>query len=288
MKRVMLFAMIAALVIGFCLPTGVVAKEWKKVRIATEGAYPPWNSTDADGNLFGFDIDVAKEACRRANLECEIIPQAWKGIIPGLTAGKYDMIVAGMMATTKRLKVIDFAGPYAKTPGSFATLKSSPLAGFKSALDGVTLNDITAEEQGVIDALKKQLKGKVIGVQTTTTHSNFLDTYFKDVAKIQKYGSQENVLLDLKTGRIDAAEGSLSVWVPAMKKDAGKDVVLFGPAWTGDIFGLGNGFGLRKADQDLKDLMNKALAEMRADGTIQKLAIQWFGFDNSPKDNTMF
>ncbi len=164
------------------------------MRVATEGAYPPWNATDADGKLYGFDIDVINEVCRRMNLECEIIAQAWKGIIPGiLTGGKYDLIIAGMQATEKRLKVIDFAGPYAKTPGSFATLKSSPLAGFKSAEAGVTLNDITASEQGVIDALRALLKGKVIGVQTTTTHSNFLDTYFKDVAKIQKYESQENV-----------------------------------------------------------------------------------------------
>lgn len=288
MKKVMLFGLITALAIGLCLPTGVVAKEWKKVRVATEGAYPPWNATDANGNLFGFDIDVAKEVCRRTNLECEIIAQNWKGIIPGLTAGKYDLIMAGMQATEKRLKVIDFAGPYAKTPGSFATLKSSPLAGFNSALESVTLNDITAEEQAIIDALREKLKGKVIGVQTSTTHSNFLDTYFKGVAKIQKYESQENVLLDLKTGRIDAAEGSLSVWVPAMKKEANADVALFGPSWTGDIFGLGNGAGLRKGDQDLKSMINKGLAEMRADGTIQKLAVKWFGFDNSPKDNTSF
>jgi octopine/nopaline transport system substrate-binding protein len=288
MKKVMLFGLIAALTIGLCLPAGVVAKEWKKVRVATEGAYPPWNATDADGKLYGFDIDVINEVCRRMNLECEIIAQAWKGIIPGLTGGKYDLIIAGMQATEKRLKVIDFAGPYAKTPGSFATLKSSPLAGFKSAEAGVTLNDITASEQGVIDALRALLKGKVIGVQTTTTHSNFLDTYFKDVAKIQKYESQENVLLDLKTGRIDAAEASLSVWIPVMKKEAGADVALFGPAWTGDIFGLGNGVGVRKEDQDLKAIISKGLAEMKADGTIKKLAVKWFGFDNSPKDDTIF
>ncbi|BBO72523.1 nopaline-binding periplasmic protein [Desulfosarcina alkanivorans] len=288
MKKVMLFGLIATLTVGFCLPTGVVAKEWKNVRVATEGAYPPWNATDADGKLYGFDIDVIEEVCRRMNLECEIIPQAWKGIIPGLTAGKYDLIIAGMQATAKRLKVIDFAGPYAKTPGSFATLKSSPLAGFKSAEEGVTLNDITASEQEVIDALRSLLKGKVIGVQTTTTHSNFLDTYFKDVARIQKYESQENVLLDLKAGRIDAAEASLSVWIPAMKKETGADVTLFGPAWTGDIFGLGNGVGLRKEDQDLKAIISKGLAEMKADGTIQKLALKWFGFDNSPKDDTIF
>jgi len=288
MKKVTLFGLIAVLALSFCLSTGVVAKEWKKVRVATEGAYPPWNATDADGKIYGFDIDVINEVCRRMNLECEIIAQAWKGIIPGLTGGKYDLIIAGMQATSKRLKVIDFAGPYAKTPGSFATLKSSALAGFKSAEEGVTLNDITASEQSVIEALRELLKGKVIGVQTTTTHSNFLDTYFKDVATIQKYETQENVLLDLNAGRIDAAEGSLSVWIPVMKKDQGANLALFGPAWTGDIFGLGNGVGVRKEDQDLKAIINEGLAQMRADGSLQKLAIKWFGFDNSPKDNSMF
>jgi len=264
-------------------PASVVAKDWKKVRVATEGAYPPWNATDTNGKLYGFDIDVINEVCRRKNLECDIIPQAWKGIIPGLTAGKYDCIIAGMQATPKRLKVVDFAGPYAKTPGSFSTLKSSPLASFKSAVGDVTLNDITAQEQSVIDALRKSLKGKVIGVQTTTTHSNFLDTFFKDVATIRKYDSQENVLLDLNTGRIDAAEASLSYWVPIMKKDQGENLALFGPAWTGDIFGLGNGVAIRKQDPELKAIISEGLSQMKADGTIQRLALKWFGFDNSPK-----
>ena len=180
-------------------------------------------------------------------------------------------------------EVIDFAGPYAKTPGSFATLKSSPLAKFKSSPDRVTLNEISADEQSAIDQLHKLLKGKIIGVQTTTTHSNFLDTYFKKIATIRKYDSQENVLLDLTAGRIDAAEGSLSYWVPIMKKDQGKDLALFGPTWTGDIFGLGNGIGVRKEDPELKAIFNKALKSLREDGTLQKLALKWFGFDNSPK-----
>jgi octopine/nopaline transport system substrate-binding protein len=283
-----LFGLIFILSVFFSFPGNVFAKDWKEVRVATEGAYPPWNATSADGKLYGFDIDVINEVCSRMNLECEIIAQAWKGIIPGLTAGKYDLIIAGMQATPKRLEVIDFAGPYAKTPGSFATLKSSPLASFKGAVDSVTLNDITAPEQSTIDAMRKLLKGQIIGVQTTTTHSNFLDTYFKDVATIRKYDSQENVLLDLNTGRIDAAEGSLSYWVPIMKKEQGKNLALFGPAWTGDIFGLGNGVGVRKQDQDLKAIVNEALAQMRADGTLKELAIKWFGFDNSPKGGGSF
>jgi len=288
MKKLIFLGFIVSLVVLIGFTSGATAKEWKKVRVATEGAYPPWNATDASGKLFGFDIDVINEVCGRMNLECEIVAQAWKGIIPGLTAGKYDLIIAGMQATKKRLKVIDFAGPYAKTPGSFATIKSSPLLQFKGAVDAVTLNDITSEDQSVLDGIRKLLKGKVIGVQTTTTHSNFLDTFFKDVATIRKYDSQQNVLLDLNTGRIDAAEGSLSYWVPVMKKDAGKNVALFGPSWTGDIFGLGNGVGVRKEDQDLKAIINKGIAQIRQDGTLQKLAVKWFGFDNSPKGGVSF
>jgi octopine/nopaline transport system substrate-binding protein len=288
MKKVMLFGLVIILAVCIAAPASVVAKDWKKVRVATEGAYPPWNATDTNGKLYGFDIDVINEVCRRKNLDCEIVPQAWKGIIPGLTAGKYDCIIAGMQATHKRLKVVDFAGPYAKTPGSFATLKSSPLTSFKGSVGDVTLNDITPPEQSVIDALRKLLKGKVIGVQTTTTHSNFMDTFFKDVLTVRKYDSQENVLLDLNTGRIDAAEASLSYWVPIMKKEQGANLALFGPAWTGDIFGLGNGVAVRKQDQDLKAIISEGLSQMRADGTIQKLALKWFGFDNSPKGSGSF
>jgi octopine/nopaline transport system substrate-binding protein len=283
MKRLVVTSIVAIVVMILGFSGLSTAKEWKKVRVATEGAYPPWNATDASGKLYGFDMDVINEVCKRSGLECEITAHAWKGIIPGLTAGKYDCIIAGMQATHKRMKVIDFAGPYAKTPGSFATLKSNPLTEFKSSPDRVTLNEISADEQNVIDQLRKLLKGKIIGVQTTTTHSNFLDTYFKKVATIRKYDSQENVLLDLTAGRIDAAEASLSYWVPIMKKEQGKDLKLFGPAWTGDIFGLGNGIGIRKEDQELKAIFNKAIKSIREDGTLQKLALKWFGFDNSPK-----
>ena len=188
-----------------------------------------------------------------------------------------------MQITAKRLEVIDFAGPYAKTPGSFAALKKSPLVQYKSPIELVTLNEISEDEQKVIDTMRDLLKGKVIGVQTTTIHSDFLDTYFKTIAEIRKYDTQENVLLDLTAGRIDAAEASLSYWIPIMAKDQGKDIALFGPAWVGDIFGLGNGIGVRKEDQELKALFNKGIKEIAEDGTLQKLAVKWFGFDNSPK-----
>jgi len=274
---------ISAVVAAVALSGVAQAKEWKKVRVATEGAYAPWNATDPSGKLVGFDIDLINEICKRQKLDCEITAQAWKGIIPGLTAGKYDCIIAGMQATHKRKKVIDFAAPYAKTPGSLLTLKSSPLAGYKGTLDVVTLNELDAKEKAELAALKKALKGKIIGVQTSTTHSSFLDTFLKDTVTIRKYDTQENVVLDLKSGRIDAVQGSLAVWVPLMKKENGKDLATFGPAWTGDIFGLGNGIGVRKEDQDLRKILQAGIDSVQADGTLRKLALQWFGFDNSPK-----
>ena len=146
MKRVLLSSVVVVMVMILVFAGLSAAKEWKKVRVATEGAYPPWNATDPAGKLYGFDLDVIDEVCKRSGLDCEISAHAWKGIIPGLTAGKYDCIIAGMQTTHKRLKVIDFAGPYAKTPGSFATIKSSPLANYKSSPDRVTLNEISTEE----------------------------------------------------------------------------------------------------------------------------------------------
>ena len=125
-----------------------------------------------------------------------------------------------------------------------------------------------------MDELLKLLDGKVIGVQTTTTHSNFLDQYFSKVATIRKYDSQENVLLDLKAGQAFVAEVNGGI-----VGSAGGH----GPAWTGDIFGLGNGIGVRKQDPELKAIFDKALKSLREDGTLQTLAVKWFGFDNSPK-----
>ena len=261
--------------------TPAFAKDWTKVRVASEGAYPPWNSIDASGKLVGFDIDVMNEVCARVKLECTMQAQEWKTIIPSLNAGKYDAIIAGMMITEKRLKAIDFAGPYAKTPSTLALAKGSPLAGYKSKLERVDLTEITPEEQAEIDSFRELLKGKTVGVQTSTTHAAFLDKYVgKGDITIRRYDTQENLDMDLQAGRIDAAEASLSVWYPRMQ-DAPDKYVLVGPLWSGDVLGMGNGIGVRKDDTELKELFNKGLDSAIEDGTIKKLALKWFGFDNS-------
>jgi len=259
------------------------AHQWDKIRIATEGAYAPWNFTDSSGKLVGFELDLAEDLCRRMNAECEIVPQAWDGIIPALQAGKYDAIMAGMSITEKRKKVITFSRSYAATPATFVVLNDSPSADFTVKEATLTLDDVSGAEKATIDAVVDEFKGKTIGVQTATTHENFLREHLGDEVDIRTYDTQENLDLDLEAGRVDAALASMSYWVPLLESDKGKDMKMVGPHMTGGPFGAGVGVGIRQKDEHLAEHFTEAINEAIADGTVSKLAVQWFGFDASAK-----
>jgi len=257
------------------------AKDWKKIKVATEGAYAPWNFTNAAGKLEGFEIDLANDLCKRIKAPREIETQDWDVIIPALQAGKYDVIIAGMSITAKRREVINFSIPYASTPAALAVLKTSPLA--KIPVDkNYDLDKNKADAEKQIEALKVALKGKPLGAQVSTTHLNFLETYFKDVADVRSYKTTEQHDLDITAGRIEGAYASIGYWKPLMGKPEGKDLVVVGPTFTGGVFGAGVGAGIRKADDDLRKKFDEAIAAAAADGTIKKLAVQWFGFDITP------
>src|SRR4028118_928385 len=117
--------------LGTALAAGGAAaqgKKWETVKIATEGAYAPWNLTGGGGKLEGFEIDLANDLCNRMKVRCEIIAQDWDGIIPALQAKKYDAIMAGMSITDERKKVIEFSTSYANSPNGLLVAKNSPLA----------------------------------------------------------------------------------------------------------------------------------------------------------------
>ena len=103
-----------------------------KVRIATEGAYPPWNSKSPDGKLIGFEVDLANVLCANMKHDCTIVEQDWDGMIPALTMRKYDAIMAGMSITDERKKVITFSQGYADEVASFAVMKGSSLESLKT------------------------------------------------------------------------------------------------------------------------------------------------------------
>ena len=235
-------AAITALAMVIGLATGqAVAKDWTTVRIATEGAYPPWNSTDSSGQLIGFEIDLANDLCSRMQVECEIVAQDWEGIIPALTAGKYDVIMAGMSITDERKQVISFTESYAGTPAYFAVVEGSDLASFEQTLESADLDEVDSGEQAAIDDLKSLLDGKTVGVQVATTHANFLEEYLGDAVEIRAYDTQENLDLDLQAGRVDAALAAASYWFPLMETEKGADFVLIGPGLDGRPVRLGRG-----------------------------------------------
>jgi octopine/nopaline transport system substrate-binding protein len=268
----------------FVLVIQGMAGDWQKIKIATEGAYPPWNDTNASGNLVGFEIELAQDLCARMNAACKIIPQKWRGIIKGLNAGKYDAIMAAMSITEDRKKLVKFSRNYAGTPNVFVVRKDHPLANFRSDLKQLTIDDISPAEQAALDAIFKAFKGKIIGVQVATTHAKFADQYMGDLAEIRIYDFQHTIDLDLYQGRLDAVIGDFSYWQPLIQTEQGKDYKIVGPHMTGGPFGGGVGVAVRKKDQDLADLFSRAIEEAIKDGTIKKMAVKWFGYDASAQE----
>lgn len=273
-----------ALATGLLIAGSAAAQDWSTIRIATEGAYAPWNFTTSDGQLAGFEIDLAEDLCARMEAECEIIQQAWDGIIPALQAGRYDAIMAGMSITDARKEVISFSRAYVVTPGRFVVTRDSPFADFATDLEYIQMDDVDDAEQAAIDAVVETFRGNVIGVQTATTHENFLRQYLGADAEIRSYDTQENLDLDLQAGRIDAALASMGYWVPLLESDAGQDLVMVGPAFAGGPFGAGVGVGIRQADTALAEKFDAAITAALEDGTISALAEQWFGFDSAARD----
>jgi octopine/nopaline transport system substrate-binding protein len=271
---------VAALVL-LAVPAG--AKDWKKVVIATEGAYAPYNMHAPDGKLIGFEIDLGNDLCARAKITCEFIATDWDSVIPGLNAGKYDAIMDGMSITAKRLDVINFSRPYTQSPTTFAVPKSSPLAHMVDTGKRVSLDDKAATDAVMAD-LRTALKGKVIGVQVATIQADMLNTYLKGAVEIRTYKTTEEHDLDLTAGRIDAALASTSYFISTLGKPGGDQLTLAGPLITGGLLGKGTGIGLRKSDPELKVIFDKALTAALADGTVKQLSIKWFKTDISPAD----
>ena len=249
------------------------------IKIGTEGAYPPWNSKDAAGNLIGFEVELANELCKIMRHNCTIVEQDWDGMIPALVSRKFDAIMAGMSITDERKKTINFSQGYADEVASLAVMKGSKNAGLKT-LSSINLASISAEEQETLDVLVKAFKGKTIGVQTATIHQNFLDSGLMGKIKVRTYKTQDEVNLDLTAGRIDAALAAAVAFTDYAEK-SGKEVVLTGPTFAGGDFGNGVGVGIRKGDSKLINDFNAAIDKARDDGIISRLAIKHFGFDAS-------
>ncbi len=267
------------------LSTSVLAD---KIKIGTEGAYPPWNAKDESGKLIGFEIELANFLCMYMKHECTIVEQDWDGMIPALVMRKFDAIMAGMSITDERMKTINFSQGYADEVASLAVMKGSSLEGMDTP-KAINLSTGGSAASNALETLTAALTGKTIGVQTATIHQNFLESGDVGKVNIRTYKTQDEVNLDLAAGRIDAALAAAVAFTDYAEK-SGKPVVLVGPTFAGGAFGNGVGVGIRKGDNSsaqgkkdaklLKDF-NKAIDTARKQGKISELAIKWFGFDAS-------
>ena len=260
-----------------------------KIKIGTEGAYPPWNSKDASGKLIGFEVELAYALCRYIGRQCEVVEQDWDGMIPALQMRKFDAIMAGMSITDERKKVITFSQGYADEVASLAVMKGSDLEGMDTP-EGVNLSLGGSSVKKALKTITGALAGKTVCTQTATIHQNFLESGDVGKVNVRTYKTQDEVNLDLASGRCDAALAAAVAFTDYAEK-SGKPVVLVGPTFSGGAFGNGVGVGLRQASQlggtlgardaELLKAFNKAIDQARKDGVISRLAIKHFGFDAS-------
>jgi arginine/ornithine transport system substrate-binding protein len=248
-----------AAAVGLVALAGVAeAKDWTKVRIGVEGAYPPFSLVGPDGQLQGFDIDIAKALCEQMKVECTLVQQDWDGIIPALLARKYDAIIASMSITEERKQKVDFTNKYYDTPARFVARKGAN-----------------------IQISKEGLAGKKVGVQRATIHDKYVTDNFGDTVEVVRYGTADEVDLDLVAGRIDLRlDDAVAISEGLLKTDKGKDFEFVGPPMNDDRwFGEGVGIALRKGDTELKEMFNKAIDGIRANGIYDKIAKKYFDFD---------
>lgn len=245
--------------LSFLICTGVAqAKDWKKIRVAIEGAYPPFSQVSPEGKLIGFDVDIAVALCEAIGAEPVLVAQDWDGMIPGLLARKYDTIIASMSITDERLKKVDFTKKYYQTPAKFMVKK------------------------GIIPQFSMEaLKGKVIGVQRETVHDKYLTDIYGKAVEIKRYGSLDEAYLDVEAGRIDIVMAdSVALMEGFLDKEKGKDYEFVGPDMVDPkFFGPGIGAAVRKQDGELKQKLNDAIDTIRANGTYEKIQNKYFNFN---------
>jgi polar amino acid transport system substrate-binding protein len=215
------------------------------VRMGTEGAYPPYNFINDAGQVDGFERELGDELCARAELTCEWVTNEWDSIIPNLTSGNYDTIIAGMSITDERDAVIDFTQDY-----------YPPTASRYMALS----DDV-------------DLMG-VIAAQTNTIQSGYVA---ETGATLLEFATPDETIAAVRNGEADAVFADADFLLP-MAQESGGDLKLVGDPVP---LGGGVGMGLRETDTELRDKFDAAITSMKEDGTLNELLKKWFGEDTT-------
>ncbi len=238
MKSIILATTALGLFAGIALADGHA----KTIRMGTEGAYPPYNFLDDNGEVAGFEREVGDELCARAELTCEWVTNEWDSIIPNLTSGNYDTIIAGMSITDERDEVIDFTQNYIPPEASRYVALSEDA-------------DLTG----------------VIASQTSTIQAGYIA---ESAATLLEFATADELIAAVKSGEADAVFFQGSFLEPIVANDP--ELV-----WVGEPVALGGGvgMGLRESDTELKEKFNVAITSMKEDGSLNAALKKWFGDD---------
>ena len=221
-----------------------------KIVIGLDDNFPPMGFRDDSGQLVGFDIDLAQAVCDKLGYKMEVKNLGFDALIPALRSGQIDMIASGMDATPERQKQVSFTEPYFQDGYSVVVRK-----------DNTNINGFD------------DLKGRTVGSQVGTKG---VDLATEAGATVKQYDANSQGWMELQSGTCDAVVINTSVALYYMKEGGDKDLKIVGDAKKADA---GIAMAVSKDKPELLEKVNKALADLKADGTYAKLYKKWFGVD---------
>jgi len=217
------------------------------ISFAGSGGYPPFNYLTEEGDVAGFDVDVAQEIANRLGKELNYVTTSWDGIVEGLRAKRYDGILGSMGITAERQKVVDFSLPY---------YYSGP--------------QLIARKDGSIQTLEDLKSSHTLGLVTGTT---FEQDAMKLGTKVKLYEDDNQTLIELLNGRIDGVLTDRIVGLNAIAAlDEGDTLTLVGSVLRSEVMAI----AFHKDNTALKDQVNEILSSMFADGTMRAISEKWF------------
>ncbi|MBB2999853.1 MULTISPECIES: ABC transporter substrate-binding protein [Paraburkholderia] len=232
------------------------AADIKEIRFGVEASYAPFESKSPSGELQGFDIDVGNAVCAKLKAKCVWVENSFDGLIPALEARKFNAINSDMTITDQRRQAIDFTDPIYAIPNQMIAKKGSPLLPTPASL-----------------------KGKHVGVLQGTIQESYAKAKWAPAGvDVVPYQTQDQIYADLASGRLDAAfQDAEAASKGFLNKPQGAGFAFAGPQVVdAKLLGEGVGYGVRKNDAALKAALNGALKELKADGTIDKIAAKYF------------